>query len=273
MRFTKMQGAGNDFMIIDNRAGEISETQMGALAKRLCRRRLSVGADGMMFVGQPKAGGDFSMAFFNADGSKGEMCGNGARCIAKYGYDKGLAGPEMVIETTAGPVKAWRLSADQYKIRLNDVTRMELSMKLMACGRVWDCAYVELGSPGLPHLAVEYPGLAAADEAALRELGAALRGEPSLPKGANVNFYDLTGPDTLWERTYERGVEDFTYACGTGTGSVAAVLTAKGLISGSHTAVSMTGGTLYVDVIRADGRITDLYLSGPAVTVYEGEIL
>lgn len=273
MRFTKMQGAGNDFVIIDNRAGEISEAQMGALAKGLCRRRLSVGADGMMFVGLPEEGGAFSMDFFNADGSRGEMCGNGARCIAKYGFDKGLAGAEMVIETTAGPVKAWRLAADQFRIRLNDVTRMELSMALPACGRTWDCAYVELGDPGLPHLVVEYPGLASADEGALRELGAALRGAPSLPKGANVNFYDLTGPDTLWERTYERGVEDFTYACGTGTGSVAAVLTEKGLVSGRHTAVSMTGGTLYVDVARSGGRITDLYLSGPAVTVYEGEII
>lgn len=273
MRFTKMQGAGNDFIIVDNRTGEISAAHMGALAERLCRRRMSVGADGMMFVGQPEEGGDFRMEFFNADGSRGEMCGNGARCIAKYGFDKGLAGAEMVIETTAGPVRAWQLSAGQYRIRLNDVTRMELSVEIPACGKVWDCAYVELGNPGLPHLAVEYPGLLAEDEEILRRLGAALRSAPSLPKGANVNFYELTGEDTLWERTYERGVEDFTYACGTGTGSVAAVLTEKGLVSGDHTAVSMTGGTLYVDVVRAEGRITDLYLSGPAVTVYEGELV
>lgn len=272
MKFTKMQGAGNDFIIVDDREGNLSEEAMEKLAASLCQRRMAVGADGMMFVGRPQAGGDFRMEFFNGDGSRGEMCGNGARCIAKYGFEKGLAGEEMVIETTAGPVTAWRLSEDQYKIRLNDVTKMALSRELDACGQVWDCAYVELGEPGLPHLAVEYPGLRSADEEELRRLGAALRRHPSLPKGANVNFYDMTGPDALWERTFERGVEDFTYACGTGTGSVAAVLTEKSLVSGEHTAVSMTGGTLYVDVVREDGSIRDLYLSGPAVIVYEGEL-
>ncbi len=271
MRFTKMQGAGNDFIVACDWDGQLSESTMKNLAADLCQRRLSVGADGMMFVRKPQAGGDFRMEFFNADGSRGEMCGNGARCIAKYGFEKGLAGESMVIETTAGPVEARRISADEYRIRLNDVTKLELSVRLEACGRTWDCAYVEMGSPGLPHLVVEYPGLMSADEEELRPLGAALRSAPSLPKGANVNFYEVTGPDSLWERTYERGVEDFTYACGTGTGSVAAVLTVKGLISGQRAAVSMTGGTLYVDVTQSSGQISDLYLSGPAVIVYEGE--
>lgn len=271
MHFTKMQGAGNDFIIISDWDGEICETSMKTLAETLCQRRISAGADGMMFVRKPQAGGDFRMEFFNSDGSRGEMCGNGARCIAKYGFEKGLAGEKMVIETTAGSVHAWRLSADEYKVRLNDVTKLELSVRLEACGKTWDCAYVELGSPGLPHLVVEYPGLRSADEKQLRKLGAALRGAPCLSKGANVNFYEMTGPDTLWERTYERGVEGFTFACGTGTGAVAAVLTEKGVVSGSHTAISMTGGVLYVDTVRTAGRISDLYLSGPAVMVYEGE--
>lgn len=271
MQFTKMQGAGNDFIVVSDWDGKICETSMETLAESLCRRRMSVGADGMMFVRKPQAGGDFRMEFFNSDGSRGEMCGNGARCIAKYGFEKGLAGEEMVIETTAGPVRAWRLSAEGYRIRLNDVTRMELAMDIEVWGKTWDCAYVELGDPGLPHLAVEYPELRSADEEELRRLGAALRNAPSLPKGANVNFYELTGPNSLWERTYERGVEDFTYACGTGTGSVVAVLTEKGVVSGQHTEVSMTGGTLHVDVVRTEGHIRGLYLSGPAVIVYEGE--
>ena len=271
MRFTKMQGAGNDFIVVNDWDGQIPETSMEALAETLCRRRISVGADGMMFVRKPQAGGDFRMEFFNGDGSRGEMCGNGARCIAKYGFEKGLAGEEMVIETTAGPVRAWRISPDQYRVRLNDVTRMEPSVEIEACGRLWDCAYVELGDPGLPHLVVEYPGLRAEEEAELRRLGAALRNAPSLSKGANVNFYEMTGPDIFWERTYERGVEDFTYACGTGTGSVAAVLTEKGVVSGQNTAAAMTGGTLHVDVVQEGGEIRDLYLSGPALIVYEGE--
>lgn len=272
MRFTKMQGAGNDFIVVNDWDGKICETSMKTLAETLCQRRMSVGADGMMFVRKPQAGGDFRMEFFNADGSRGEMCGNGARCIARYGYEKGLAGSEMTIETTAGPVKAWRISAEQFRIRLNDVTQMELSLAVEACGKKWDCSYVELGDPGLPHLVVEYPGLRSADEEELRQLGAALRSAPSLPKGANVNFYEMTGPDTLWEKTFERGVEDFTFACGTGTGSVAAVLTEKGVVTGEHTTVAMTGGILYVDVVRTAGRISDLYLSGPAVIVYEGDM-
>lgn len=94
---------------------------------------------------------------------------------------------------------------------------------------------------------------------------------PALPKGANVNFFEIVGPDQIFERTFERGVEDFTYACGTGTGSVVAVLTEKGLCSGKNVKVSMTGGDLLIDVVKDKGRITDLYLSGPAVIVAEGE--
>ena len=118
---------------------------------------------------------------------------------------------------------------------------------------------MELGNPGLPHLVVEYPGLAKTEPAAIWELGKALREHPDLPKGANVNFYEITENGTIFERTFERGVEDFTYACGTGTGSVVTVLSEKGLVSGDHTAVEMAGGTLYVDVIREGGK------------VYEGE--
>ena len=177
----------------------------------------------------------------------------------------------MVVETTAGKVAGQRLSEAEYRIRLNDVTKLELHMPLLAEGNLWDTAYVELGQPGLPHLVVEYPGLRETAPEALKSLGAALRSHPSLPKGANVNFYEIKEDGSIFERTFERGVEDFTYACGTGTGSVVAVLTELGLVSGTHTAVSMAGGTLVVDVIKEGRRIKDLYLSGPAVMVYEGE--
>lgn len=284
MHFTKMQGAGNDFIVINNMEMQLSAEQLSDAAEALCRRRFSIGADGMMAVMPASRGGDFAMLFYNSDGSMGEMCGNGARCIARYGFDSGLAGEEMTIETTAGPVRAWRISEDRYKVRLNDVSRMELSMSLDACGRQWNCAYVELGDPGLPHLVVEYPGLAELMQGPdgrtcigedddrlheLRQLGRALRSHPVLPKGANVNFYETAG-GKVWEKTFERGVEDFTYACGTGTGSTAAVLSEKGL-AGDSAEIIMAGGVLQVDVIRREGRITDLYLTGPAVTVCEGE--
>ncbi|MCI5688029.1 diaminopimelate epimerase [Anaerovoracaceae bacterium 42-11] len=271
MKFTKMQGAGNDFIVIDNRDLNLSVEALCDLARKLCPRRLSVGADGLMAVVPPKAGGDFGMIFINADGSVGEMCGNGARCICKYGYEKGIAGASMVVETTAGPVYGQRLSAMEYKVRLNDVTKFLPAVALVVSGQIWNAAYVELGNPGLPHLVVEYPGLARTEPEAIWNLGKALREHPNLPKGANVNFYEITEDGMIFERTFERGVEDFTYACGTGTGSVVTVLSEKGVVSGEHTAVEMAGGTLYVDVVREDGEVKDLYLSGPTVIVYEGE--
>lgn len=271
MKFTKMQGAGNDFIVIDNRSLNLSVEALCDLARKLCPRRLAVGADGLMAVVPPKAGGDFGMIFINADGSVGEMCGNGARCICKYGYEKGIAGESMMVETTAGPVYGQRLSSMDYKIRLNDVTRLSFDVNLKVQGKVWNAAYVELGNPGLPHLVVEYPGLARTEPEAIWALGKALRAHPDLPKGANVNFYEITQDGRIFERTFERGVEDFTYACGTGTGSVVTVLSEKGAVSGEHTAVQMVGGTLYVDVVREGGKVKELYLSGPTVIVYEGE--
>lgn len=274
MKFTKMQGAGNDFVIINNMEEKLPEESFGPLAKLLCERRMSIGADGFMVVDKPQEGGDYKMYFYNTDGSMGEMCGNGARCIAKYGYEHGLGGEELSIETTAGMVKGWRLDKEQYKIRLNDVTHMEQDMTLNALGKEVKCAYVELGDPCIPHLVVEYPGLASVDTKELWALGSALRYHSALPKGANVNFYEITGEDKVFERTFERGVEDFTYACGTGTGSMVSVLTLKGLVSGNHVEVSMAGGKLYIDAVKASGgnTISDLYLSGPTVIVAEGEV-
>ena len=126
---------------------------------------------------------------------------------------------------------------------------------------------------GIPHLALEVPALAKQSEDALRRLGRALRYHPALPKGANVNFYELTGPDEILEKTYERGVEDFTLACGTGTGSVAAALTLLGRVSGKNVRVRMDGGELTVDAEEKDGSIENLYLTGPAAMVCAGEIL
>ncbi|MFR1516062.1 MAG: hypothetical protein ACLSTT_01905 [Evtepia gabavorous] len=131
---------------------------------------------------------------------------------------------------------------------------------------------MELGSPGLPHAVVPYPGLADADPQALFQLGKALRSHPAFPKGANVNFYESTGPDQVLEKTFERGVEDFTLACGTGTGSVVAVLTLLGQVSGQGVQVSMAGGVLTIDVARTGDRITGLWLTGPTNLVAKGEV-
>ena len=272
MEFWKMNGAGNDFVVLNNMDGSIDPAQYGYLAKTLCHRHLSVGADGLMVVEQPTMGGDYRMAFYNSDGSMGEMCGNGARCISRYGYENGLAGEVQRIETTAGLVTGHRLDARYYRVRLNDPCNMRFDLPLEVEGKVYSVSYVELGNPGIPHAVVPMENLRDYDEAALFSLGRALRYHPAFPKGANVNFYEIIGENHLYERTYERGVEDFTYACGTGTGSVVTVLTLKGQVSGHGVAVDMAGGRLTIDVERDGETITDLYLTGPTNIVCKGEI-
>ena len=258
--------------------GKYGEVTRPEIVRVLCERHMSIGADGFMVVKKPTYGGDYKMLFFNSDGSMGEMCGNGARCICRYGFENGLAGEVQRVETTAGLVTGWRIDRQQYRVRLNDPCHIRLRGTAEVDGAVYDCAYMELGDPGIPHLTVEITDLLRRiddEEAlgALRMLGRKLRYHPALPKGANVNFYELTGPDEILEKTYERGVEDFTLACGTGTGSVAAALTLLGRVSGRNVRVRMDGGELTVDAEEKDGSIENLYLTGPAAMVCTGEIL
>ena len=272
MQFWKMNGAGNDFIILNNIQEGLPAEAFPVLARTLCTPHRSLGADGFMVVEPAQGEGDFRMRFYNSDGSVGEMCGNGARCICRYGYETGLAGPTQRVETTAGLVIGERISQRAYRVRLNDPTTLSLHEELEAEGAVWPCAYVELGNPGLPHAVVPYPGLAGADPQALFRLGRALRNHPRFPKGANVNFYEVTGPNQVLEKTYERGVEDFTLACGIGTGSVVTVLTLLGQVSGQGVQVTMAGGVLTVEVERQGDQVTGLYLKGPTNLVAKGEI-
>ena len=272
MKFWKMNGAGNDFLILNNLEERLPAEDFPRLARTLCERHLSIGADGFMVVEAPVQGGDYRMLFFNSDGTVGEMCGNGARCICRYGYEAGLAGEVQRVETTAGMVTGERIDRRRYRVRLNDPTTIRLDCPVEVDGVTYPCAYVELGCPGLPHAAVPFPGLREADEGKLRELGRRLRWHPAFPKGANVNFYELTGEDQIYEHTFERGVEDFTYACGTGTGSVVTVLTLQGKVSGHGVRARMPGGELVIDVEREQDRITDLYLTGPTNIVCQGEV-
>lgn len=272
MRFWKMNGAGNDFLILNNLEERLPLEALPRIARTLCERRLSIGADGLMAVEAPTQGGDFRMLFFNSDGSPGEMCGNGVRCVCRYGYENGLAGEVQTVETTAGTVTGTRIDRRLYRVRLNDPTTIRLDCPVEVDGVRYQCSYVELGNPGLPHAVIPYHNLFNADEHELRELGRKIRWNPAFPKGANVNFYELIGEDRLYERTFERGVEDFTYACGTGTGSVVAVLTLQGKVSGHQVRADMTGGGLVIDAERTGSRITALYLTGPTNVVCKGEI-
>lgn len=272
MQFWKMNGAGNDFIILNNMVEGLPAESFPALARRLCDRRMSIGADGLMIVEKPTTDADYRMLFFNSDGSVGEMCGNGARCICRYGCDNGLAGEVQRVQTTAGLVTGWRMTRRQYRVQLNSPTVLRLDYPVEVDGVTYPCSYIELGSPGLPHAVVPISGLRRFPEQELFELGRKLCHRPAFPKGANVNFYEVEGPGQIWERTYERGVEDFTHACGTGTGSVVTVLTLQGKSDGRDVHVQMTGGELVIDVEVRDGAVERLLLTGPTNVVAKGEV-
>ncbi len=269
MKFWKMNGAGNDFIILDNTEEKLPSHLFAYLARTLCHRHLSIGADGFMVVEKAEGTADFKMLFFNSDGSMGEMCGNGARCICRYGYETGLSGKTQTIETTAGIVTGERIDKRLYRIRLNDPTVMDLHRSVEIDGISYDCSYVELGDPGIPHAVLPRPDM---DPRQLFDLGSALRHHKAFPKGANVNFYRMEGEDLLEITTFERGVEDFTYACGTGTGSTVAALTLTGKVSGKNTRARMAGGELTVDLSHHGNRIADIYLTGPTNIVAKGEV-
>ena len=272
MHFTKMHGAGNDFIIINNIDGAIPESVLPELAAGLCAQHVSVGADGMMVVAAPRQGGDFRMIFYNSDGSLGEMCGNGARCIARYGYENGLSGETQRIETTAGLVTGQRVTKRLYKVRLNDPSVIDLHRSVSVGGTAYNCAYIELGDPGIPHAIVLMPDWDERDHDMLRALGRALRFAKEFPRGANVSFVKIVDSRHVKAITYERGVEDFTLACGTGCGSIAAALCLLGL-SGDELAISMPGGELTVSLTASGGSVQDIYLTGPTNVVCTGDIL
>jgi diaminopimelate epimerase len=222
-----------------------------------------------MVVCKAEQDGDFKMLFFNSDGGTAEMCGNGARCIARYGYEKGLStGDTQRIETTSGLVIGTRRSERLYTVRLNDPVEIDLNRVCEVSGGSYECSYIVLGVPHAIFLMDNWEVIPT-DE--LRKLGSQLRFYKGFPKGANVTFCRIVGEDKIKAVTFERGVEDFTLACGTGCGSVVTALTLRGLVSGSNVCVSMPGGDLFV-TLNTD-PVCDVYLTGPTNIVCEGEVM
>ena len=272
MQFTKMNGAGNSFIILDGIRGALDTARLPELAQALCDPNFGVGADGLMAV-LPADDADFTMRFYNSDGSLGEMCGNGARCIARYGYDRGLAGDIQRIETTAGIVVGQRIEEDLYCVRLNDPTAVETEIGIPWDGQILSVSYMELGDPGIPHAVLELPEWDMMPEDELRSLGAYIRSYAAFPKGANVTFRKRLGRDHVKAVTYERGVEDFTLACGTGAGATAAAMRLRGEIRDETLRLDFPGGELQVSLSVEEDAVCDIYLTGPTVVVAEGEYL
>ena len=245
-----MSGAGNDFMVCDVRGLDLD---LQALSIELCKL---TDADGFIAVDRAEAA-DFRLHFYNSDGLRGEMCGNGARCICRFAYDQGIAGETMTVQTDAGLVYGQRLSESQYRIRLNNPGIVDLN-------RSGGADYVELGSPGIPHAVLEIPGLGWEDREPLRQRAQALRYDPAFPKGVNVNLFTWLNDTTIRILTYERGVEDYTLACGTGSASAAVVLWLRGRLPGGILTAENPGGRLTVTVDGENDTVTRLTLEGPA---------
>ena len=258
MKIWHMSGAGNDFMVMDARGMAFD---FAALAVKFCAEN---GADGFMAVDHAE-NGDFKLHFYNSDGSRGEMCGNGARCISRFAFEHGIAGETMTIETDTGPVYGWRLAENRYRVQLPNPQNLDLHRKE-------NVAYVEVGCP---HAVMEYRGDLRSDAASLKESMRALRFDPVFPKGANVDLYTWLSDTAVQILTFERGVEDFTLACGTGSGAVAAVLWAEGKVPGGFLTVENPGGSLAVTVSGENGQVNRLLLEGLAdvTRIYDWEEL
>ncbi len=264
MKFCKMQGAGNDFILLDNRQQRLCPDRLSALAKRLCRRRFSVGADGLIALERSKQG-DARMLFFNSDGSRSEFCGNGLRCFARYVC--GLGDMESaLVETDAGLLRCRRLGASLYSVEMPKINADREVLLPRKSGEL-QCRYIELGSPGIPHAVIFSPRLFGLPAAKLRPLARVIRQNAVFPKGANVNFCrPLAGGLAIAARTYERGVEDFTLACGSGAAACA------------HAFRQYHEGVKKLRVLEDGGSLTaefppdgSIWLTGGAEICYIGE--
>lgn len=269
--YTKIQGLGNDFIIIDNRDKNFKPKNLEKIARRLCTRRISIGADGFMVIENSDVA-DFKMRFYNADGSIGEMCGNGARCIVRYADINNIARGKVKIETTSGIVEGEVIDNRKVSVKLNNPTLIELEKDFKYRDQNFSVSYVELGDPPLPHCMIEYKNLQNTLEKDLVDIARTLRFWEKFPKGANVNFYEIINEEYILVKTYERGVEGFTLACGTGSASTALVACIKSRIRRDLIRVKVPGGVLDVKAFK-DGNTWNLYLIGDTNIISKGIVL
>lgn len=263
--FHKMSGSGNDFIIIDNRDAVVNGVDLPRFVAKVCRRGMAVGADGLILVERSDTV-DFKWRFFNSDGSVAEMCGNGARCAARFAHLTGIAKAQMAFETLAGVISA-QVRGDQVRIAMSDPRDLvlddavELNSGLIQLSRV---------NTGVPHAVIEVAEVASVDvDAVGREIRFHSRFAPA---GTNVNFIaPLEG--SLWSiRTYERGVEGETLACGTGNVAAALVLAMRYKLASPVTLQTRSGSHLIVHFRREGDRFAEVALEGDARVIYEGRL-
>jgi diaminopimelate epimerase len=265
LEFTKLNGAGNDFVLIDDRAQktDLSREQVA----RICDRHRGVGADGLILLVPCASGGaDWAWRFYNSDGSTGEMCGNGARCFAQFARRLGAITGDFSFETGAGIITA-RFEGETVTVNLTPPRDLQLDEELVTTGGKIVVHYI---NTGVPHAVLFVPD---ADQAMVERLGREIRWHPRFaPKGTNVNFAQLLGPSRIRVRTFERGVEGETLACGTGLTASALIASRLHGFASPVTVQVQSGDQLQVRFSATETGFENVLLSGPADCVFEGRI-
>jgi diaminopimelate epimerase len=265
LEFTKMNGAGNDFVLIDNREQKIELTRDQIV--RLCDRHRGVGADGiLLLVPCVSQKADWAWQFFNSDGSTGEMCGNGARCFARFVQKLTGVHQNFTFETEAGIISA-SFQNQRVTVNLTQPTNLRLNERVQLSS---GAQVIHSLNTGVPHAVLFVPD---ADKAMVQQLGPEIRRHSHFaPKGTNVNFVQVLGPSQVRVRTFERGVEGETLACGTGVTASALVASRVHKFS-SPVKVQVQGGDqLEVRFQENNGGFLDVRLTGPAEFVFDGRI-
>jgi len=266
--FAKMSGTGNDFLVIDHRRTLVPESEQPEFVRKVCRRMFSVGADGIIFI-QDSEQADFSWRFYNADGSVAEMCGNGARCAARFAFARGIAEKKMSFETLAGTIEAEVLNDDgDISLLMTAPFDYKKGLEVELDGEATEVSFM---NSGVPH-AVTF--MDEGREIAVKKWGHKIRFHSLFaPAGTNANFVQHLADGTLRVRTYERGVEDETMACGTGAVASAIFAANRGLVTSPVTVITSGGEQLTIVFdLNKDGTAENVYLQGPANIIYIGQL-
>lgn len=279
LKFTKMHGCGNDYIYIDGARERIPAERKPELVRRLSDRHFGIGGDGVIFI-NPSDQADFEMEMYNMDGTRAEMCGNGIRCVAKYVYDKGLTDQTQISVISAGRIKYLDLHVENGRVSTVKVNMGEPILK--ACeipvlaeeekgeviaepieieGKVYRMTCVSMGNP---HAVVFVEDV---QDFPLEQVGSGFEKHPRFPKRVNAEFVKILDEKTIEMRVWERGTGE-TLACGTGACAAAVACSLNGLTKDTVT-VKLLGGTLQIQWDKAENRV---YMTGPATTVFEGEI-
>jgi diaminopimelate epimerase len=263
--FMKMSGSGNDFILIDHREPFLKEEGLKDLVRKVCQRRISVGADGLILIERSQKA-DFKWRFYNADGSEAEMCGNGGRCVARFAYLKGIAGPSLKFETLAGILSA-RVDGKRVKLQMTKPFGLNLDETLLIDGKKQAFSSI---NTGVPHAVLFVEDLEGVD---IVPIGRAIRFHSDFsPNGTNVNFIRREEGSQLSIRTYERGVEDETLACGTGAVASALIAAFKGFVKSPVSMKTRGGEVLTVHFDIEAKEVKKVFFEGDVHIIYEAEM-